>query len=153
MISTIQLPNSDQMAELLESLYGLEVTPVPQADADIRVIAEYTDSDGTPVAWLGCDLVGACRMGSALTQIPPSRVEESVSEQVLADTMQENLFEVCNICVNLFVSSAGSRISFSRLLTESDSEFADARTSVDAGEIIGLDVARYGACTLRVAGT
>ena len=152
MISTTQLPNSDEMAELLESLYGLNVTPVADADDEIHIIAEYKDCSGTPVAWLGCDIAGACRMGSALTQIPPGRADESASEQVIADTMQENLYEVCNICVNLFACSSDARLSFSRLLTRTDREFEAAKSNVDAGESIGLDIARYGKCTLKVAG-
>ncbi len=142
------VPNASEIHDLMSSLFGLDVTSADAADQDIHVIAEYVDDAGTPVAWIGCDLAGACRMGAALTQVPAGRVDEAVADGRIPDTLAENLDEIFNISVNL-VARPDSHTVFHRSVKRGqDADFdavLEAFGNAERTEA-GFEIARYGTC-------
>ncbi|MCA9058697.1 MAG: hypothetical protein KDA85_09365 [Planctomycetaceae bacterium] len=155
MTATIQMPAQADVVELINDLLGLDTQAKPAQAAEICSIAEYVDGDGAAVGYMACDLASGCRLGAALTQVPAGRVDEAIKEKAIPDMLAENLGEIFNICVNLVTPEDGTRVVLGRTAHGASSphyaelkERLDAATKVD----IGMEVARYGHCTLIIAG-
>src|SRR6056297_2122539 len=104
MTTTLTRPPTDaDVAHLMHSLFGLQVTaaPVKSGSLPFGAIAEYVDTQGQVAGYIACDLGSACRIAAALTHIPPTRVAEAVLDGSIPATLLENLTEIMNISVNL----------------------------------------------------
>ena len=152
--ATIQPPTSESVLELFEGLLGLDVTECGASDEPVTSIAEYVDPDGQAVAYISCDLATGCRLGASLTQIPAGRVDESISDGAIPESIAENLDEVLNICVNLLSCDSGARIVLGRTAHGTDSaDFA----ALDSGRAdlqkssFSFEVQRYGTCQVEIA--
>ena len=152
-MSTVTLPEHSEVIELMNGLFGLDIQAAAHTDADVHVIAEYVDDSGTPVAWIGCDLAGACRMGAALTQVPAGRVDEAVSDGQIPESLAENLDEIFNISVNLIAAGSGHTVFLRSVTRGADAEFDATCEAMKgcSGLDIDFDIARYGVCRLVIA--
>ena len=151
-LSTDKSLEAVEVSELFHSLFGLAVSAVSAAEVSPEVrhsIAEYVGPDGAAAGYLSCDLPSACRLAAALTQIPAGRAAEAIEEGEMPDGLCENLDEVFNICAQLLVPAGGSRVTLSR--TAHGRQLVECEELGDSAYVtteIGLDVERYGMCSL-----
>lgn len=144
----------DNAKELIGGLIGLELTTCESNLEEIFTLAEYVNDKGDILGYIASDLAGGCRMGSALTHIPPGRADEAIAEGQLPEGLAENFYEILNVSSNLLRPSDGSRVLVGRVTHDSTSElFAEFKAGFDALEKtdIGFEVQRYGVCQISVA--
>ena len=148
------LPTESAVAELLTSLIGDDVIVKKSEDkidadsADVK--AYYVNGEGHPEKMVYCDLTFANGIGAALTRIPAREVEQAVTAKNVPDHIYENLYEVFNICVNIFPGDAAGHIVLGNVETPNkECEAVDAKP----GEAITftVDVPRYGIGSVAVA--
>ena len=114
----------------------------------------YVNEAGEAVGFIACDLAGGCRLGAALTQIPAGRVDEAIEENVMPETLAENLSEVFNVSVNLIAPEDGSRVVLGRCAHgDTSSDYSDLHAGLESAEkkVYSFEVARYGVCCFVVA--
>ncbi|HBE71179.1 MAG TPA: hypothetical protein DDW52_23785 [Planctomycetaceae bacterium] len=148
-LSTDKRLEAIEVSELFHSLFGLAVSAADVSPEVRYSIAEYIDPDGAIAGYLSCDLSSGCRLAAALTQIPAGRAAEAMEEGEMPDGLSENLDEVFNICAQLLVPAGGSRVTLSR--TAHGKQLVGCKELSDSGLVtteIGLDVERYGLCSL-----
>jgi hypothetical protein len=101
------LPVPYEVRTLLDELFGRPVEVKPGApwaplNGEPGTFALYVD-DSLVVRALGvCDVRFSAYAGAALGLVPPATAETAVKERSLDPTIQENLYEVLNICAALY---------------------------------------------------
>jgi hypothetical protein len=151
-MSTITLPASLTIRNLLEDLLGREVTVSmanPPVAADLRrmIMAVYTDSSTKMVAVIGLELPLAAYSGAALGLMPPGGAEDCIEEGALSPVLVENVAELCNILTSLFNHEGGPHVKLYKVYTPPEPAPGDATALLLAlGNRIDLtvEVARYG---------
>ena len=154
-MSVVTLPQETEVLELVGGLLGAAASSTAASSDDVHSIAEYTDESGQRFGLIGCDLSGGCRLGAALTLIPAGRVDEAVAEGAIPDSLSENLDEVFNVFVALLTPVDGTRIVMGRSAHGSshpDFEELSKALSESGPTAFGIDIPRYGQCTLHIAG-
>jgi hypothetical protein len=101
------LPVPYEVRTLLDELFGRPVEVKPGApwaplNGEPGTFALYVD-DSLVVRALGvCDVRFSAYAGAAIGLMPPATAQTAVTERSLDPTMQENLYEVLNICAALY---------------------------------------------------
>ena len=96
-----------EVRTLLDELFGRPVEVKPGApwaplNGEPGTFALYVD-DSLVVRALGvCDVRFSAYAGAAIGLVPPATAETAVKERSLDPTIQENLYEVLNICAALY---------------------------------------------------
>lgn len=150
---TLVPPTNDEVVELMNMLFGLDIDCSKPSDVEVYSIAEYVNEAGEPMGFLACDHAGSCRLGAALTQIPTGYVEDSIKEADLPDNLAENLYEVFNVAVNLLQEKIGSRIALGRTAHGSSGEHYEELKQLIADRETSnykFSIARYGECCIQV---
>jgi len=144
-MTTAAPESAASISSFLTDLYGLNVTATKNESlelATIGAVASYADGDGNAQGHIVFDLPAAAILGAALTQIPNGAVEDAVKAGKLPDNLRENVGEVLNIAVNLFVSHSELRLVLNEVLFDADA----AAAAVDLPQVSSVDlkVQRYG---------
>jgi hypothetical protein len=101
------VPVPYEVRTLLEELFGrpVEVKPGPPwapLNGEPGTFALYVD-DSLVVRALGvCDVRFSAYAGAAIGLVPPSTARTAITERSLDATLEENLYEVLNICAALY---------------------------------------------------
>ncbi len=101
------LPVPFEVRTLLDELFGrpVEVKPSPPwapLNGEPGTFALYVD-DSLVVRALGvCDLRFSAYAGAAIGLTPPAIAEAAVKARAVDEALQENLYEVLNICAALY---------------------------------------------------
>lgn len=154
-MSTGRLPDEENVAKLLTSLLGEDVTVKLTEETQLldlsSVKAFYVNDQGHPQKLLVCDLPFANSIGAALTRIPLATVEEANAALEVPQNIYENLYEVLNICVNVFPAKSNSHIVLGDVITPGqDADGAD--TNAIANMVtFEVDIPRYGVGLLGLA--
>jgi hypothetical protein len=151
-MSTITLPASLTIRNLLEDLLGREVTVSaanpPEVDDLRRVFgAIYADSAMKMVAVAGLELPLAAYSGAALGLMPAGGAEDCVEQGTLSPVLVENVTELCNVLTTLFNTEGGPHIKLYKVYPPPEPLPSDAQALLLAlGNRLDLsvEVARYG---------
>lgn len=145
--TVIRTPTIEEVSGFMQDLLGLEVAPATGCEEGHYSVATYKNESGETVAYIKCDLGTGCRLGAALTQVPPPRAEEAIGESQIPGNLAENLDEIFNISVNLIAIPENERL-----------KFAGATHGEALGEAADLEshefcfqVERYGNCRLVIS--
>jgi hypothetical protein len=151
-MSTITLPASLTIRNLLEDLLGRDVTVSvanPPVTADlVRIFgAVYTDTSSKMVAVIGLELPLAAYSGAALGLMPAGGAQDCVDEGTLSPVLVENVAELCNVLTSLFNHEGGPHVKLYKVYAPPQPLPADAQALLLAlGNRVDLsvEVARYG---------
>ncbi len=113
------LPSLDNVLKLMQCLLGEGVqakTAVSGPDLSKPfVLASYVNDSNDVRRVLACDLGLANSLGAAFSMIPAGVANESTKTGNVPDNIRVNLYEVLNVCVNLFSEQSKERLSLSDL--------------------------------------
>ena len=149
------LPDAQHVATLLTSLLGDKVTAKARKEAlDLEsagVKASYIDGNGAPKKILFCDLPFANGMGAALTRIPSGAVTDANKAGEVPENIYENLYEVLNICVNLFPTDPETHVVLGEVYKPERNSEELLDNSMESVVSFDVEVPRYGAGVLCLA--
>ena len=145
-MTTATLPSTGHIQELLAGLFGdaIDIKEHPDSISDLStsVAALYVDDSGTLQRAMVCDLAFANSAGAALTMIPPGVVKDAIKDQEIPGSIMSNLYEVLNICVNIFAESRDKHLVLSE--TVSLSEVPDRVANASSSSTFKVKFPRYG---------
>ena len=149
MSPTYALPDVNAVTQMLSMVFGTAtVKPTPPLAAKTgTLIAVYVSDDNIPVAASLCDPAFAAYAGSALSLVSANDAKKAASSGKLSDTMQQNLYEVMNICSSLLMSDRTPHLKLDNLYRgpEQLPENARAMLGAVAGRIgFEVTISRYG---------
>jgi hypothetical protein len=137
------IPTPEQVAELLEALFGRKVN-VSKARAAVTLdgfVALYVDDAGETVGACVCDPMAAAVLGAALTGVPGGTAREMAKSGALSAVVTENLVEVANVGAQLIRPSRGKRVSLGEVRTPADGLPAEVRACLEKpAERLDLEV-------------
>ena len=119
-----KLPTLTDSRHLLTMLFGNDTVcglrKVPLTPEECAIVAAYTDNEGVIKRLLACDLDFANCAGAALSAIPPVQAKNATKAGKIAENVIENLSEVMNVAVNLFIDSFGARLELASVSLRAD---------------------------------
>ena len=151
-MSTITLPASLTIRNLLEDLLGREVTvsaanPPEATDLERVVGAVYVDNGLKMVSAIGLALPLAANCGAALGLMPAGAAEDCIEQGQLTPVLVENVAELCNVLTSLFNHEGGPHVKLYKVYAPPEPLPGDVKALLLAlGNRIDLtvEVARYG---------
>jgi hypothetical protein len=151
-MTTIALPASLAVRNLLEDLLGRDVTvnpadPVAAADLKRTVAAVYVDNSTKMVAVLGLDLALAAYAGAALGLMPAGGAEDCIEDGALSPVLAENVTELFNVLTSLLNREGGPHIKLYKVYLPPEALPTDAQALLLAlgnRTDLSVEVARYG---------
>ena len=117
MTAAALLPNPKDVRDLLESLFGKDVTVAPGEPVSLNdrpVVAVYVDPTMATTALCLIDVPLAAWLAGALALLPKGGLEDAIAEGELSQTPLEAVYEVVNIAASMF---NGEGVNHSRLHT------------------------------------
>jgi hypothetical protein len=119
-----KLPTLVDSRHLLTMLFGNDTVcglrRTPLTPDECAFVATYVDNEGALKRLLVCDLDFANSAGAALSAIPPASAKNATKAGKVAENVVENLSEVMNVAVNLFIESFGSRLELASVSLRAD---------------------------------
>lgn len=119
-----KLPSLTDSRHLLTMLFGNDTVcglrKNPLTPNECVIVASYVDNEGQVKRLLACDLDFANSAGAALSAIPPASAKNATKSGKIAENVLENLSEVMNVAVNLFIESFGSRLELAAVALKAD---------------------------------
>lgn len=114
------VPNDENVAQLLTDLLGREVTavwepgnhPLPERGR----IATYSTDHDQAVAVAVADAAFANRTGAALVLIPPGKADEATEEGDVPEMLGENFHEVVNIMASLLNAEESAHVRLTSVI-------------------------------------
>ena len=104
------IPGDRETLGVLSMLYGdglvVKKTGEEPKIEDETLVGLFADPDGNTVAACSCDIPFAAYGGAALSMMPKGGAEDAVEEGEISKIMQENIYEVMNICSRLLMSDS-----------------------------------------------
>ncbi len=150
MQATGNLPSAKQVFEIVGRLFGDETT-VKEAASPYKIDAEsilatYVGDDDSIRALLACDIEFAVRAGASLTMIPPGTADESIQTKEIAENLFDNLGEILNICVNLFMDAFTDRLHLGENIRDISKLNDSAKAVIEGSQRVDfdIDIPRYG---------
>lgn len=151
--STTNLPSLEDTGKFIGELLGAKVSCTECSNFDaasVAIFADYSDDDSATQHFVACDISSAAILGAALTGVPPSVVEETVSDGSLPENLEENFQEVLNISTNLFPQSNQHRIALDEI-TKDSAAIERFKSCLDIPQTrMTIDVPRYGVGVLVI---
>lgn len=118
-MSESQLPSLDQVQKLMQCLLGdgVQAKTVPTGPdlSKPYVLASYVNDAKEVRRVLACDLGLSNSMGAAFSMIPANVAADSTKAGKLPENIQVNLYEVLNVCVNLFSDHSKERLTLNEM--------------------------------------
>ncbi len=147
---TYLLPNDSEAVGVLSMLYG-DVS-VRKADGAVdpksaSLFGLYVDEENRPVAACVVDKEFAAYAGAALSMIPKGGAEDAAETGDIPQSMQENVYEVMNICSRLLMGDDTPHLRLSQMLPAYDQLPEDARQLLEqpaAERAFEVEVPNYG---------
>lgn len=154
------LPVPFQVRTLLEELFGRAVDVRPSApwaplNGEPGTFALYIDDHFAVRAVGVCDVRFSAYAGAAIALTPPAIAETAVTERTLDQTMQENLYEVLNICAALYNVDGAAHMKLHQVhhVGESVTPQVQALSAVLGRRLdLTVDIAGYGTGRLSFVG-
>ena len=151
-MSTIALPASLAVRNLLEDLLGRDVTvqnadPVLAENVKKTVVAVYVDNSMKMAAVIGLGLPLAAFAGAALGLMPAGGAEDCVEDGVLSPMLAENVTELCNVLTSLLNREGSPHLKLYKVYLPPEQLPPDAQALLLAlGNRTDLmvEIARYG---------
>jgi hypothetical protein len=149
------LPNPKHVRDLLESLFGKDVTVAPGNPVSLNdkpAVAVYVDPTMATTALCLVDISLAAWLAGALALLPKGGLEDAIEDGELAQNHLEAVYEVVNIAASMF---NGEGVNHSRLyklyapgepLPGDIAGLAAAFNRID----LAVDVAGYGSGDLSI---
>ncbi len=114
------LPGPFEVGNLIGMIVGRSVRARAERVEQVRLdltdrVAVYVGDDGAVMALVICDLPGASKLGAALSMLPVARARECVARGELPEVLQENHYEVMNICARFFNSPYSPHVRLARV--------------------------------------
>jgi hypothetical protein len=110
MDTKFNIPADRETTGVLSMLYGdglvvkkAEENPSIENDA---LVGLFVDSEGKTVAACTCDVPFAAYGGAALSMMPKGGAEDAAESGEISTIMQENVYEVMNICSRLLMNDS-----------------------------------------------
>ena len=139
-----QLPATGAVAELLESLLGLDISVSEHTGSDVPafdLVATFKNSSDEDVAFAISDFAFANGVAAALARVPASAAEESTKAKECPDNLFSNFCEVMNISATLLADASSQRVVLS------DTQISPAGFELPKGaELVqfSVDLGNYG---------
>ncbi len=104
------IPADRETLGVLSMLYGdglvvKKADEDPSLDSD-ALVGLFVDSEGKTVAACTCDTSFAAYGGAALSMMPKGGAEDAAESGEISPIMQENVYEVMNICSRLLMNDS-----------------------------------------------
>ncbi len=106
MKATYLLPNDSETVGVLSMLYGdvsVRQTDDTMDPKSASLYGLYVNEENKPVAACVVDKEFAAYAGAALSMIPKGGAEDAAESGEIPQSMQENVYEVMNICSRLLM--------------------------------------------------
>jgi hypothetical protein len=151
-MSTIALPASLAIRNLLEDLLGRDVT-VSNADPLVAdalkrtVVAVYVDSSTKMSAVIGLELSLAAYAGAALGLMPAGGAQDCIEDGVLSPVLAENVTELCNVLTSLLNREGSPHLKLYKVYLPPEQPPNDVQALLLAlgnRSDLMVEVARYG---------
>jgi hypothetical protein len=151
-MSTIALPASLAIRNLLEDLLGRDVTVSAAdplvADALKRTVAAvYVDNFAKMTAVIGLELPLAAYAGAALGLMPAGGAQDCIEDGVLSPVLAENVTELCNVLTSLLNREGSPHLKLYKVYLPPESLPSDVQARMLAlgnrSDLL-VEVARYG---------
>ena len=158
-MTTIALPASLAIRNLLEDLLGRDVTVNPAdppvvADLKRTVSAVYIDGATRMVAVIGLDLALAAYAGAALGLMPVGGAQDCLEDGTLSPMLAENVGELFNVLTSLLNREGGPHVRLYKVYQPPEPLPNDAQAQLLAlgnrSDLL-VEVARYGKGRLSVS--
>ncbi|MBO9520199.1 MAG: hypothetical protein J7518_01575 [Nocardioidaceae bacterium] len=153
-------PSPKDVLDLLEGLLGRDVTvdltsPYSPEPGDRAAHAVYVDDRLTVRAVAVCDLAFSAYAGAAIGLVPPGGAQDAVAERLLTPSMEENLYEVLNVCAALLNAEGHPHV---KLYAMHSPMTAPPQDVAAMGQVLGrrldlsVTIAGYGQGRLSIVG-
>jgi hypothetical protein len=139
--SVKKLPGQIDTSRLITMLFGSDtickIRKIPLSPQECAVVGTYHDNEKTLQRLLVCDLAFANSAGAALSTIPATAANNSTKAGRMDDSAFENLYEVLNVAVNLFIETFGGRLELGSVypLAEIPPELSTALSSLNRARL------------------
>jgi hypothetical protein len=149
------LPNPKDVRDLLESLFGKDVTVAsgePVSLNDKPAVAVYVDPTMATTALCLLDISLAAWLAGALALLPKGGLEDAIDEGELSQAHIEAVYEVVNIAASMFNGEGINHSKLYKLHAPGESIPGDIAGLAAAFNRIDLkvDVAGYGSGNLSI---
>ena len=149
------LPNPKHVRDLLESLFGKDVTVSPGNPVSLNdkpAVAVYVDPTMATTALCLVDISLAAWLAGALALLPKGGLEDAIEEGELSATHLEAVYEVVNIAASMFNGEGVNHSKLYKLYAPGEPLPGDiAGLAVAFNRIdLAVDVAGYGSGDLSI---
>jgi hypothetical protein len=149
------LPNPKHVRDLLESLFGKDVTVAPGQPVSLNdkpAVAVYVDPTLATTALCLVDISLAAWLAGALALLPKGGLEDAIEEGELSRTHLEAVYEVVNIAASMFNGEGVNHSKLYKLYAPGEPLPGDiAGLAVAFNRIdLAVDVAGYGSGDLSI---
>jgi hypothetical protein len=149
------LPNPKHVRDLLESLFGKDVTVAPGQPVSLNdkpAVAVYVDPTMATTALCLADISLAAWLAGALALLPKGGLEDAIEEGELSQTHLEAVYEVVNIAASMFNGAGVNHSKLYKLYAPGEPLPGDiAGLAVAFNRIdLAVDVAGYGSGDLSI---
>ena len=149
------LPNPKHVRDLLESLFGKDVTVSPGDPVSLNAkaaVAVYVDPTMATTALCLLDIRLAAWLAGALALLPKGGLEDAIEEGELSQTHLEAVYEVVNIAASMFNGAGVNHSKLYKLYAPGEPLPGDiAGLAVAFNRIdLAVDVAGYGSGALSI---
>jgi len=149
------LPNPKHVRDLLESLFGKDVTVSPGDPVSLNdkpAVAVYVDPTMATTALCLVDISLAAWLAGALALLPKGGLEDAIEEGELSATHLEAVYEVVNIAASMFNGEGVNHSKLYKLHAPGEPIPGDIAGLAAAFNRIDLrvDVAGYGSGDLSI---
>jgi len=145
------LPKAKDLTAAFGMLYGDGVDVKdgePKPLSENKLYGLFVNSEGDPVAATMCDASFAAYAGSALMMLPPGAAEEAAETGDLTPVMEENVYELINICSRLFMGDNTPHLKLDKMYSDPGELPEKAREMIanaEGANGFGVEFPRYGA--------
>ena len=149
------LPNRKHVRDLLQSLFGKDVTVAPGDPVSLNdkpVVAVYVDPTMATTALCLVDISLAAWLAGALALLPKGGLADAIEEGELSSTHLEAVYEVVNIAASMFNGEGVNHSKLYKLHAPGEPIPGDIAGMAAAFNRIDLrvDVAGYGSGNLSI---
>lgn len=151
METTFRVPKDRETLGVLSMLYGdglvvKKAESEPEIDSD-ALVGLYVDKEGKTVAACSCDVKFAAFGGAALSMMPKGGAEDAAESGDLSPVMQENVYEVMNICSRLLMDDSTPHLKLTDMykgVSELPGESVEVLKNAEAGVKFEVEIPNYG---------
>ncbi len=144
MDTKFNIPADRETLGVLSMLYGdglvvkkAEENPSIEDDA---LVGLFVDQEGKTVAACACDVPFAAYGGAALSMMPKGGAEDAAESGEISSVMQENVYEVMNICSRLLMNDSTPHLKLSDMYEGLDKVPDDSAEVIKSASGIKFEV-------------